>query len=96
MSEEVKPKPIRGGARPGSGRKSKFDEAELMAILDAGFPRTKRIDVIKAIADRAQAGDVAAASLLMSYAYGKPKQAVDVTSGGEKIKGYIGFDTDDV
>src|SRR5574340_139361 len=29
---------------------------------------------------------------LLEYAYGKPKEEIDVTSGGEKIKGYVTFD----
>jgi len=28
----------------------------------------------------------------LAYAFGKPKEEIDITSGGEKIKGYVSFD----
>ncbi len=33
--------------------------------------------------------------LLLEHLDGKPKQALDVTSGGEKLKGYVGISPDD-
>jgi hypothetical protein len=41
--------------------------------------------IVNALTNKAAKGDVRAAQELMDRYYGKPKQTMDVTSGGEKI-----------
>jgi hypothetical protein len=63
------------GGKPGrSGRKPKFDETELMLLLDKAWPEKAREEAIKNIASRASRGDLEAFRLLMAYCYGKPKE----------------------
>lgn len=63
-----------GGKRPGAGRKPKADEEELLEILEQAWPKKDVIAAIKAIAERAMMGDLAALTLLLAYKYGKPKE----------------------
>jgi hypothetical protein len=60
-----------------AGRKPRFDEQLLDRILNRGWPVKERIEVIRMLATKAIAGDVAAATLLLNYAYGKPKQQLE-------------------
>jgi hypothetical protein len=46
---------------------------------------TEAEQILQALKDRAKKGDVRAAEVLLDRAYGKAKQAIDHTSGGEKI-----------
>lgn len=41
------------------------------------FPPTKRLAVIRAMVRAAEAGNVKAATLLMGYAFGRPKEYVE-------------------
>jgi hypothetical protein len=66
-----------GGRRPGAGRKSKAEEAGLQQLLDDAWTTTERKAVIKAMHKSAKAGNVKAAALLLSYAYGKPKVQIE-------------------
>ena len=43
------------------------------------------IEILKAMLKEAKAGNTRAAELLLDRAYGKAKQSLDVTTGGEKI-----------
>ena len=43
----------------------------------------------KSVLKRALSGDMTALKIVWSYMDGMPPQAVDVTSGGEKIEGFI-------
>ena len=63
-----------GGKAGRSGRKPKFDEEELMLLLDVAWPAKEREAAIKNIALRASRGDLEAFKLLMAYCYGKPKE----------------------
>src|SRR5690242_17022937 len=68
------------GGKPGrSGRKPKFDEEELMALLDRAWPEKERQEAVKNIALRASRGDLEAFKLLMAYCYGKPKEKHELT-----------------
>jgi len=75
------------GGKPGrSGRKRKADEIELEQLLDRGWPKKKRLEMIKAWSERAARGDLEAGKILMAYKFGKPKERTDITSNGETIK----------
>jgi hypothetical protein len=77
----------KGGSRPGAGRKSKAEEAGLKQLLDAAWTPTDRKAVIKALIAQSKKGNVKAAALLMSYAYGKPIEHKEHTGqDGEPIK----------
>lgn len=75
----------KGGARIGAGRKAggqNKSNAAIKAIIDA------QIDfnvVIRRLMELFMEGDVNAGKLLLEYRFGRPTQAVDVTSGGETI-----------
>ena len=70
----------RGGVRPNAGRPSKADEQKLIEHLRpmASEARTQLKKAIKA-------GEQWAVKLFFEYYYGKPKQTMDVTTGGDKI-----------
>lgn len=42
--------------------------------------------ILRALRNKAEAGDVRAAEVLLDRAFGKPTQPTDVTSGGEPIR----------
>jgi len=69
-----------GGKREGAGRKAKSDEQQLIEKLspleDMAHQKLKA-----AIKD----GEQWAIRLFFEYMYGKPKQSMDVTTGGEKL-----------
>ena len=70
-----------GGVRVGQGRKPKADEVKLIERLspmdDIALKELKR---------GVLAGDFQFLKLFMDYRYGKPKERVDITTDGEKIK----------
>lgn len=76
-----------GGFKPGNtygrhnnhkgGRMSRFDEEELDRVMNRGWPRKDRVQVVRTLHARAMAGDVAAAALLLAYSYGKPRQQLE-------------------
>ncbi len=72
-----------GGRRAGAGRKSLREETELISVIDEAISRASKIKIIKAIAKKAEQGDVRAASLLMSYTFGRP---VQVEKSGEELQ----------
>lgn len=63
---------MRGGARPGSGRKPKADEEELLSKL-----RPMDADAIAAIKDGIKKKDYQFLKLFMDYRFGKPKEKVE-------------------
>lgn len=69
-----------GGKRNGAGRKSKAEEQQLIERLspleDIAHQKLKA-----AVKD----GEQWAIRLYFEYMYGKPKQSMDVTTGGEKL-----------
>lgn len=78
-------KPQRGGRRPGAGRKRKVEETELKALLNEGWSREDRIAAVRSVGRKAASGNIEAFKALMSYAYGRPPEYVDVTTKGEAL-----------
>ncbi len=74
----------RGGARAGSGRKSRAEEMELQSKLDPMEPA-----FLKSFAEQIKKGNPVALKLYAEYRYGKPTDHIDHTSGGEKIQSEI-------
>ena len=69
-----------GGKRDNAGRKPKSDEQQLIEKL------TPFEDLaINKLVDAVKGGQSWAVKLFMEYRYGKPKQAIDMTSNGEAI-----------
>ncbi len=76
-----------GGARPGAGRKKgtaalEAEKARAYIALRIGEYMPVIFDALMA---KAKTGDVAAVKELFDRAFGKPQQAMDLTSKGEKI-----------
>lgn len=69
-----------GGARNGAGRKPKADEAKLVELLSP--LDSLALDALK---DGLKAKEQWAVKLFMDFRWSKPKQEMDVTSGGEKL-----------
>lgn len=67
-----------GGKRSGAGRRPKGEE-DIKTLLSAAWPRTSRVKAIKQYAKQAEEGDVKSGRLLFEYAYGKPKETVEVS-----------------
>lgn len=66
-----------GGKKGRSGRKSKAEEMGLANLLDRVWVIADREDVIRTLHMKALGGNEKAAALLLSYAYGKPKERVE-------------------
>ena len=75
----------RGGYRPGAGRKSKAEEMGLAKLLDQCFVDEDRRKCIKALLEisrsrKASYSDrLKAIEMLLSYTYGRPRQAVELS-----------------
>jgi hypothetical protein len=74
-----------GGARPGAGRKSKFEEQRITELISP-----YRSQILQTVVDIMQTAEkdadrLAAAKLLMAYDWGTPKQSIDHTTKGESI-----------
>lgn len=71
------------GVKGRSGRKTKAQELGLVALLESSFTLEDRRAVIENLAKIAKSDEfkaaVAAASLLLGYAYGKPKESVEIS-----------------
>ena len=75
----------KGGATPGAGRKPKADEARIRDLLSP-YIQDAIDNVVKIMRNGEKESDrLTAAKLLLSYAWGQPKQQVDMTTGGENI-----------
>jgi len=72
----------RGGARPGAGRKPKADELNLINTMDSIMSHE---EVWSKVSQLAMLGDMQALKVWIEYRFGKPKQSMDITSGGEKL-----------
>jgi len=86
MSEEK-----RGGFREGSGRKPKADEIKLIEKLDQLIDKDS---VVKKLNELITDGNFNALKLYFEYRYGKPKESIDITTGGQSLafNELIGFD----
>lgn len=61
-------------------------EAMARALGEQAKDGTTALDqIIEAMRRKAAQGDVKAAELLLARGFGKPRESVDITSGGEKI-----------
>lgn len=72
-------RPNTGGARPGSGRKSRAEEMGLAALLDKCWTLEDREICIKQLSIQAKQGNEKAVSLLLAYTYGKPHETITAT-----------------
>lgn len=73
-----------------NGRPRKLPELDKLLANVLGEEKdgtTAAEAILKALRAKAAKGDVRAAELLLDRAYGKAKQAVDVTTNGKSIKG---------
>jgi hypothetical protein len=71
-----------GGPRPNSGRPKKADEIKLIEQMDGIMAPD---EAWQKVAKLCQNGDIQALKLWIEYRFGKPKQSVDLTSGGDKL-----------
>ena len=71
----------RGGARDGAGRKPKAEEQKLIEKLSPLEPKA-----YQALENAIEDDQSWAVKIFFEYMYGRPKQAVDITSGGEKMQ----------
>ena len=74
-----KRKENRGGPRPGSGRKRKLEEEEIIQRLDPMAP-----DVFKQLHNKIKEGDMKAIQLFCAYYIGLPTQKIE-----SKIEGNL-------
>lgn len=67
-----------GGARPGSGRKTKAEILGLAELIDASWPETKQKAVIKKLAKDCEDDDFhtrqESRKLLLAYKFGRPTE----------------------
>lgn len=69
-----------GGARNGTGRKSKADEQKLIETLTPLMPKA-----FKALKNALNSEEQWAVKLSFEYFYGKPRQSMDLTTKREVI-----------
>lgn len=74
-----------GGARPGAGRKPKYDEEELRILLDKSWPLSARVKALKACATKAAEGSLPHIEFLSAYSYGKPKERKEHSTGEDGL-----------
>ncbi len=72
----------RGGVRPNSGRKSKADEIKLIEQMDCILAPE---EAWEALAKLVRSGDGMAVKTWLSYRFGMPKQAIDLTTDGQRL-----------
>ena len=80
---------LKSGNTIGGGRPKKIPELDKLLADVLGEEKdgiTAGEAILKALRAKAIKGDVRAAEVLLDRAYGKSKQSMDVTSGGDKIK----------
>jgi hypothetical protein len=81
-------KPFQKGNPGGPGKPKLPDLKEALArsLGEQAKDGTTALDqIIEALRRKAAQGDVKAAELLLARGFGKPRESVDITSGGEKI-----------
>lgn len=71
-----------GGKRPNAGRAKKATEEEIISMMDLIASPQKALSCLWG---KCQEGDTQAIKAWLEYRLGKPKQQVDVTSGGDKV-----------
>ena len=71
---------VKGGARPGAGRKPKDEENKIRDLM-----KPYSLDAVKCLADivvdetAKNADRISASKLIIEYTYGKPKETVETT-----------------
>jgi len=70
----------RGGVRENAGRKPRMEEQLLIAKLDNIMTQDSAILALQKLIRQ---GDFRALQLYFNYRWGKPKEQIDVTSGGK-------------
>ena len=71
---------IRGGARPGAGRKTKDEENKIRDLM-----KPYSLDAVQCLAniivnEKSRDSDkISAAKLIIEYTYGKPKETIETT-----------------
>lgn len=71
-----------------NGRPKKLPQLDVLMAEILGEEKdgkTAAIAILAALRAKATRGDVRAAELLLNRAYGKPKESLDLTTGGEKL-----------
>ena len=63
---------LRGGPRPGAGRKSKLQITTMRSLLDSEIPAAQWQALIRCLMESAERGNLAAAKILLSYRFGNP------------------------
>ena len=71
---------IKGQSGNPSGRPSR-QRAELAELLDTTWSKASRTRVLKRLIADAETGDHDARTLLLAYAYGKPKEPHELSGG---------------
>ena len=79
----------------GPGRPPRKKEERFLEVSFAAVSLKDWRAIMKKAVDQAKLGDYQARKFLADYLIGPPQQRLDVTSGGEKLKGYIGISPDD-
>jgi len=74
-----------GGARTGSGRKSKSEELGLPALIDNCVTAEKQEGLIRLLFNQAMDGSFKHMQLFLAYKFGRPSQLVDLTTKGGPI-----------
>ena len=77
------------------GRSPRKKEERFMEVSIAAVSLKDWRAIIKKAVEQAKRGDTQARKFLADYLIGPPQQKLDVTSGGEILKGYIGISPDD-
>jgi len=62
-----------GGRREGAGAKGLHQREELSRALSVAMPETTRHNILAKVAEMAELGDMNAAKLALSYAFGTPR-----------------------
>ena len=77
-----------GGVHKGTGPKKLPDlkEAMIAVLADEKNGKTALDAILARLRQQAADGNLKAADMLLSYAYGRPKQQIDHTTGGNEIK----------
>lgn len=68
-------------APPGPGRPPRAKEEQLLGVLREVVTEQRLVAMVQALVERATAGDVQAARLLLSYLIGQPAQQVQLDGG---------------
>lgn len=76
---------MKGGARPGSGRKSKAEELKIAERLDDILGDGWDKAIFEKIKAEALKGSFNHAQLLIQYRFGKPQDKVDLTTNGKDL-----------